>query len=488
MRHSEARTVGAAVQETPSSRRVIDLSTVALGVLLVAVTLGRYSWNIAGYNVKLEHIAIACVLIATLVVRLAGDRRRNLIRLSSLLPLLWTLPYLGVLALSSVVNSPDAATSLRHTAMLALVMSGAWLVYILTGPPERFRLAVWMLVGLGLLEAAVTYVALVASSLGLTFGTQVGIAGITVPYGTLWEPNILGSFLAGAGTILLSRLVLSGLGRRDVYRLVVGLVLLLSALGLSLARASWIGFAVGSLTVLFCYAWVQRRKLLQIAIPWRRVFRAMEIAALGTLLMLGVVAPLAFPNTFQGIFVRLDFRYFSIEKDPSVQARVTSFQGAMEGIAAHPIIGNGTGSYGIEHVGEHGEPGWIGNLELHTMYDGGVVGLALLLGGLGLLIRRAWRAATSSLPHATPETESRVRADIIGLLGATVALLVAFQATEGTWLGYSWVYFGLLARAGSLSLSSKEGQEGVQEYPPDGVVGVSSTTPSKENGVQGDLP
>ncbi len=470
--------------------------SVALGALLVAVTLGRYSWNIAGYNVKLEHIVIAGVLVATLVaarnlsglkrlIRPSTCRASSVVRRPSSVvhvgPLLWTLPYLGVLALSSVVNSPDSATSLRHTAMLALVVSGAWLVYHLTDSLDRLRAGVWMLVGLGLLEAIFTYIALVATSFGVPLGTQVGNGGIVVPYGTLWEPNILGSFLAAAGAILLAKVVVSDDGRRTTddgprttderaltnkrspYGLVGGLILILSALGLSLARASWLGFGVGSLTVLFCYVWVQRSshqqsastqhsaiqdegrdtQSLALAVPWQRALRAIALALGGTLLLLGGVAPFAFPNTFQGIFVRLDFRYFRLENDPAVQARVTALQGALDGIVAHPIIGNGAGSYGINHVGEHGEPGWIGNLEVHALYDGGALALSLFFGGLGALVWRAWRAVTS------PLTESGARADIIGLLGATAVLLIAFQATEGTWLGYSWVYIGLLARAGS---------------------------------------
>ena len=92
---------------------------------------------------------------------------------------------------------------------------------------------------------------------------------------------------------------------------------------------------------------------------------------------------------------------------------------------------------------EQGGPGRIGNLELHLLYDSGALGLALALAGLAVIARGAVGALRRA-PVAGPD-----RAVILGLLAAGAALLVAYQATEGTWLAYTWIYAGLLARAGA---------------------------------------
>jgi hypothetical protein len=68
--------------------------------------------------------------------------------------------------------------------------------------------------------------------------------------------------------------------------------------------------------------------------------------------------------------------------------------------------------------------------------------LVALFGGLAV---SGW-AAIRALRHGDPAH----RPAILGVLGAVAVLLVAYQATEASWLGYTWIYLGLLARAGTL--------------------------------------
>jgi O-antigen ligase len=426
-----------AAQETRRSL-LRDLRTWALGAVTLAVTLNRYTFDIAGARIKLEHLVFALLLVLG-VIRYLTTLNPPLKKLR-IGPLWWVAPYLAVLALSSLLNSPDPPTSIRHTAMLALLATSAVLVYLLADSPARFRLAVRMLICAGILEALFTLFVLALGRFGLSAGTQPGNGFITVPYGTLWEPNILGSFLAASGVLLIA-LVLTN--PRISLALVGCLGLILAALGLSLSRAAWTGLVLGALVVVGLYAWLQKTARLTSNLPWRRSVPRIVLAALGALIFLGVAAPLLFPATFRGIFVRLDFRYYTPEQDPAVQARVSTSTAALDGILNSPLIGHGAGSFAFDHTGEHGEPGWISNLELHILYDSGILGLSTFLAGVAALIWRAWRSLLR-------QTDKQTMAASIGLLGATAALLIAFQATEGTWLGFSWVYFGLLARAGSL--------------------------------------
>lgn len=424
--------------------RIATLRALALGTLLASVTLDHYTLDVAGFHVKAEHaviLALIAVMICTPAYGMAKDSQGWSWRRLITSPLAWIAPYVGVTLLASLFNALDWALGVRHTAMIALIASGAWLAYRLTDSPQSFRLAVKLTVAFGLLEAAYTFLVLAASRFGSTLGAQPGNGKIVVPYGTLWEPNILGSYLAASGVLLLAALI-TARNRRVQAGLTAGLGFILAALGLSLARAAWLGFAAGALVVLLSYAWLVRSKK-DALVEWRRAILLMMIAVVGAVAFLGGVAPTIFPTTAQGILVRINPNWYDPAKDPSVRERVDIANGALDGIAAHPIIGNGAGSYGMIHTGAGDAQGWISNLELHILYDSGVLGLSTLLFGLGLMVRRAWRAINSS--SNTPD----LRPQIVGLLGALAVLLVAFQATEGTWLAFTWVYIGLLARAGN---------------------------------------
>src|SRR5205823_5203889 len=102
---------------------------------------------------------------------------------------------------------------------------------------------------------------------------------------------------------------------------------------------------------------------------------------------------------------------------------------------ASPLLGHGTGAFGLIYQFDD-EPAWIGNLELHLLYDDGLLGL---IGFVGLWIWTALRVA-----RATRQASSLRRRRLgIGLIGALGALFVAYQTTEGSWLGFTWWYLAL---------------------------------------------
>jgi O-antigen ligase len=61
---------------------------------------------------------------------------------------------------------------------------------------------------------------------------------------------------------------------------------------------------------------------------------------------------------------------------------------AMDAWAQKPVFGHGLGSYDVIPAGEDGAPFDL----LRLLAEGGIVGVALLLGGLGVLLWRLWRA------------------------------------------------------------------------------------------------
>ncbi|HST04810.1 MAG TPA: O-antigen ligase family protein [Chloroflexia bacterium] len=416
--------------------------SVALVLLLVGASLEQPAFDIGSVTIKPEHLVLS-LLWALIGWRLVVGGAFPKARL-----LLWIIPYVAVLVVASVWNSPDPAVSLRQTVMVGLVASAAWLAYGTADTRDRLMLAVDVLIWLAALEAALIFLSLALAWIGVPFGAQPGRGGIPVPNGTLREPNLLGSYLAAGGILALARL-LSSRERRHALATAGALALILTALGLSLARGAWLGFAAGVVLVVAGYV-VLRVSGSRWAREIKRNVLLGVLAGVLAALFLTVIAPAVFPGTSEGLGNRLNLGAYDPQSDPSVLARVDTVQQAWPNIWVHPVIGHGTGSFGMSHTDEQGSPGWIPNLILHVLYDGGLVGLACWLAGvLGLawVVGRYVRAVTAKRVSEAPMTKVLPPEAVLGLVGAVGAILVAFQVTEGSWLSFPWVYLGLLVAA-----------------------------------------
>lgn len=450
-------TRGVAVPELPDTTgsRSVGLLTGTTGIrlkfatlllLIVGVSIEQPAIGILGMTVKPEHVAL--LILWTLVGwRLVLNGTFAKARL-----LFWTVPLLGVLLAASVLNAPDPAESLRHTVMVALVTSAAWLAYGLVDTRRGLSQASALLIGLACLEAMLTFLVLAVARSWVPPGAQIGAGGIAVPTGTLWEPNFLGSYLAAGAVLTLATLV-AEVSRRRAMILACCLSLMLAALGLSLARGAWLGLAVGAVVMFLAYILcrVPRRAPRIDNRPagrqGRNIVLALGAGAAAFLFLVGL-APLMFPGTGSMLLTRLNVSAYDPQADPSVRARMDSLQDAWPGIEQHPILGNGAGSFAVGHRDSKGNPGWLANLESHVLYDSGLIGLVCWLAGIGGLIWAAGRVLLRS--NETAEFQWTT----LGLLGALAALLMAFQVTEGSWLAFPWVYVGLLARAGSMEARS----------------------------------
>lgn len=412
----------------------------ALAVLLIAAACDHYTVTLAGLHVKPEQVAaLAGLALAT------GYALRTR-RVPESRPLRPFLLFLVILLLASLLNAPDPGVGLRYTALVGLAASTAWLIYWLTDTPARLRAAVGLLIALGGAEAGIVGGSLVAGALGSPGGTQSGVGGVRIPYGTLWEPNLLGSYLAAAGILTLAAL-LAEPGRRRGRVLAGTLAAILVALVLSLARSALLGFGAGA-GLVCAAAWGAARR------PGGPLgtgpgARRAAVAGLAALVFLAGPAPLLVPQLMQTLLARGNLPALHTQADPSVQVRAEGAGQALAGLVAHPLLGNGAGSFGMGHQDDQGAPGWLSNLELHLWYDSGLLGLGAVVLGLGVVGRAAWRGALR-----TPGVATDLRAATLGLAGAGVTLLVAYQATEGSWLAFSWVYVGLLARAGRITTAA----------------------------------
>jgi O-antigen ligase len=409
----------------------------AIAALLGSAALNRFVVPGGGANIKPEHV-VAVGLAVVLVGRLALSPPRPggpRLRFGSGVALAGLALYLGANLLASLLNAPQPGDSLRQVGLVTLVAVPYGLALNLITDRVTLRQVLWLWLGLGVLEAIGGLgIMLLWRTTGLDLGVQQVLGAPPVPMGTLREGNIFGSYIGAVAVGLLALLLTL---RRRAHLLLgsAALLILLAGLAISLSRGAWVGFVAGAALVGLVRAGVFVRRGAPVALL---------LAGLLPLVVL-LLAPLGRPpiqSDLLGRLASLDFG--TLGQQQTVLERLDTYEKAWEGIAARPWLGNGTGSFDQRYVYRSvDEPGWVGNLELHLLYDSGLLGFAgfwLFVGVIGWRAARAYRRCRDPL----------LRGTILALGGGLLSLLVAYQATEATWLAFTWVHLGLLSAATAL--------------------------------------
>jgi hypothetical protein len=468
---------------TPDDRRPLStalLRLLPLVILVAAVSADRFGIRWHGINLRLELIAAVVLALWAVVTWRIAPVRIGVIEYC-------LAGWLAIGAFSSLVFSPAPRESLRLTLVLVgmVALYGLAVVFIRTSADLARAALVWVAVGtivagIGIVEA-ILY-ALVDLHLGIAFdGTAAGNIVIIAPRvaSTMWEPNIFASYLLTVWALAFALSLTPGAqtrGRRWALRIAMGITV--AGVVISTTRVAWL---VGPLMMLSMLAFALRRGLFS---RRRRLadFINPNLAGIAVGLALAtamsvVDCPMAAPSSSQpaaaiptvgagpasgpppatanptqapgcvkggSVFMQHGGGFFQAGSTSSVTGRFEVARLALNGWLHRPVFGNGTGSY--VYVLGPASGGWIGNLPLHILFDTGIVGLLLLLMALVAAARPAFRALGSAA--ATWETTHYV---LFGLVGAGLALLVTYEFTDGTWLGFTWVFLGMLVAAGRLT-------------------------------------
>ena len=402
------------------------------------VILNGLSIRRAGFSMHLDQLA-ACLLVVPLTVSiLIGTRRFR-----SDGTVWWLAAILAQNILATMLNSPARSYSLAQCVNVASV----WVIYLLllNFLDTRKELEIFL--------NRVLWAAVVASAIGIAAfvlavsGVPVGGADVSRSaaerlttaygaYGTMVEPNILGSF--SAAQLVLAFGVLVALPQpsvADVSRRLLRWVLALTAVSLVLTftRAAWLS-AIGGL------AWVAivgARSTIRTR-SWRVIWPlGAGVILVGLLLLLPGNA---------GTLLR--FKIFNLVNLASQTAivRIVTYTMAFQQTLEHPFIGWGTFTFAplVAQGGDFQQFDnwrnlWIGNYLLLAAHDTGLVGLGLWVGMLGTIVGRSV-TTIRALSVTDPASASR----ILALTASVATLLVAFLATSGFSLGYSWLIVGLL--------------------------------------------
>jgi len=340
-----------------------------------------------------------------------------------------------------VLYAPDLTTSIGTAGLLAIGVLSYLVTFTGVCTRERLILAVRAMLAAAVTSAVIALAFLAAYFL---FGVTIGMANLPgvgpVIRGIAKEPDILGSTCAAAAVTLL---VLSREDNPVIKRFwaLLAFWVCVAAMVATLTRGALIAFAIGLIAAI-----VLRRRA-----PTRgiRVIKVMAPLTGALLLAGGALIVLGSQGTGSPVSQIAEQGSLKIEGLTQVTGSVRQRGGetlqALQDFDHSPVFGLGSGSFGERHIDyslDPPAPGYLGNLYLRTLYDTGVVGLALLL---LFLLGVLW-------PRPTLR---RSRADLApvawALIFGSVTLVFAYSVTDGSLLIWPWFLLGLVRAAGSLT-------------------------------------
>lgn len=391
----------------------------AVAAMIAASAMPRLFVEIGGLKARPEH------LVCGLMVLLAPFWLRHRPE-----PVKWhkfdyiLVAYLGMQVFSSVVMSIEPMQTIKWAVQQIIVVMAYFLLRILLVDKASFRRAFDVMLVVGVLGSVYAIVSFYSNLLfGTDFGVQLDQYGSTpATYGAQFEANLLGSTCGSSCAMMLMMF----LRTRD-RKYLMGFSITFTAMAISLSR----GALAGSLLALALVVYRNRSH-----------FDRARVGKLA-LAMLGITIGVA--PAIYGIWAE---RFSTVEitdlsSDDTTRDRLVTVALAGEGIAEHPLAGNGTSSYQLQYTdeafGEPDQPGWIPNTETRILYDTGIVGFGLFIAFCCYL-----GASVKKFLKKTPNLE------LEALLLAFVVYCVSFQFTEGTLLAFTWVHLGMIACAVAL--------------------------------------
>ncbi|MCL5025462.1 MAG: O-antigen ligase family protein [Chloroflexi bacterium] len=438
-----------------------------IAAMIISTTASGYRLEIAGARVRYDYL-VAMALFTAWAIRFARRPHRPSLRAAPLLFVAWVLLNLAV----SLVLPPHPAASLRLVATYALM---GLLFFVAMKEGERspnLRVALWCLFITSI--AASLYA--VACRIAYTFGLVVGIrlepySQAPLTLGVAWEANILGSYAASVVMVALVLLSLrANTTRAMTWLLWAGLIVNTAGLYVALSRAPWASLAAGillflALSLLRRHGTGLRRLSLVVLVVTvaagataltvytfdvsapaqasmkvvkagetgqvsSKVVKAGETGqASGKVVEAGAAGEPPAPGP-ERIMQRL-------KGAANIVGRFYTYEKAIRFWRRSPIVGNGANSFGqLSDI--RGE--WQSNLELRILTDTGITGLALFA---ALLVSILAAPAKIFWKRQLP----REAASMVAFAWAGVVLLIAYQLTDASILGYFWVVLGLVLGA-----------------------------------------
>jgi hypothetical protein len=388
-----------------------SLASSAFAALWIAAGLARYGLLTHGFRLRLSE-AVGFLILGAILVASRFP-----------LPIPWPgalfpLIYVGIEGLSTLLNPADWSRGFKLDALLGaeavLAIGAATLVSMID-----FRTVARIIVGAGAVSAAVAIVLTLLYQVHFVhFGVQIDpVTGLCKTYGTMYEANLLGSYLAA--TLVFSFVVGHYLGPARFTTL--SRALMVVGIGLTVSRAIWFSVLAG-VVLLLALAVIERVRLRRQQLLIGAGGAALMLLAWGALLQIASSHPCG------------PVRASELSTEGSINGRVASHVLALNEWTSSPFWGLGTGSNRAHLPNDPNQP-WISSQAIAALHDTGVIGFVLVFGLLGLLL---WALVWWRRPPDGSERWFRY-----GLAASIVTLLAAFQATTGVLMEFPWLFIGV---------------------------------------------
>ena len=402
---------------------------VGLVVLLILTTaIDRFTFPAGPVALRAEHIAALAALAAVLI---SAARTPRLVGLRPNAAEAFLAAWFACNLVSSFLVSPDRRLSAKIISLFAVCALGLVLPRrLLAGQFGEQRLPIvvrWLLITFAT-EGAYGTIAYLLHVLGPTIGLSPNAAtGYLSAYGTLWEPNVLGSYMA-AGIIGWAYL-----GPRRFSRTWVGIALCVGGAAASLTRAAWVAVVVvGAIGLVL----PRIRQRLDLANLWRGAVGGLVLAAatfaadrIGryNVSIHQTVTPGVGSGSHAGTGLPS-----AVLNGVDLAGRFNQFGVVWDDIRSHILLGRGTAAFETLHQVQ-GVPQHIASLPLFVLDSTGLLGLALFTAFVVAVLARAWRSRGNEVAMA------------LGQVGLVLA--ITNLSTETMELMVGWFLIGLLMAA-----------------------------------------
>ncbi len=404
--------------------------------LVVVSSVQRWTYTVRGLTFRPDELVAAVFAIRAFAV----EKRFRLGRPE------WLLAgFLAVQVVSSKLHSLDVRESLRATALLGFGALAYLGTYATTYDRRRLLVATRVLLAMLAVGAFIGIAALAAYyAVGTIWGvTRLDtLGGFPASMGIAYEHDIFGSTCA-AGVIAF--LILWREPNPILPPRVCAAAFWLCAVGtlLSLARGAWVAL-VAAFVVWFVSgraAAIDTTKRSTVSLARAGVALAAAVAAALFWVGAGQQASEVGRSTVSAVRQQAG-NVLNLSASTGAH-RLNAWKTALREVRSSPLLGLGTNSYGQRHfeMTQNGPlPAFLGNWAIRSLYDSGVVGLALLTAFLAYLV---WPGR--NVIAATGDLAPVARA----LTFAALALVIAYLATDALLLVWPWILLGLVRSARS---------------------------------------
>ena len=400
----------------------------ALFVVIGMSAMPRFFVEMFGWKARPEHFAVL-IVSAAVCIWLMWDKRKVIVERMDY----WILAYVVINYVSSAFASVAPSATLRWALMNNLAVLPYFLIRLLVRDMETLRKAFRIMLVVGIAEAAYGILCYASyHAFGTTTGMGVGqyLVNVAAPYGSLYEPNLFGSYAGFCAVVFLALYAVGGQHRLGA--LICFIVASLANI-LSLSRAALVSLVIASIWVF----WKARGNK---AGSYRRLAVFFPIAALILIISVTVIGGVL-QERFSSLFEQ------GLEEETTLTRYVVIVE-ALKDIPGHLLLGNGTSSLQLSfewatYIPEwEAERAWVANVIVRIVHDTGLLGLTAFLAfliSLWLKVRRGLLVRDSDdVPM------------LVGLSAGALLYGISFQSTDGTILAFCWVHIGFLASAAIL--------------------------------------